>query len=87
MLKPGGRLAVSDIALKKPLPEDLVASVAAYVGCIAGAITSDDYRRGLEEAAQTPRVNERIDLAYEFEATRWQGDVRLQLNVKDMKVA
>src|SRR5207237_8820445 len=49
VLKPGGRLAVSDIALKKPLPDDLAASVAAYVGCIAGAITIDDYRRGLEE--------------------------------------
>jgi single-stranded-DNA-specific exonuclease len=42
--------------------------------------------RGLEESEQTPRVNERIDLAYEFEATRWQGDVRLQLNVKDLRI-
>jgi arsenite methyltransferase len=50
VLKPGGRVAVSDIALKKPLPEDLAASVAAYVGCIAGAITIDEYRHGLEEA-------------------------------------
>jgi arsenite methyltransferase len=50
VLKPGGRVAVSDIALKRPLPEDLAASVAAYVGCIAGAITIDEYRRGLEEA-------------------------------------
>jgi SAM-dependent methyltransferase len=50
VLKPGGRVAVSDIALKKPLPDDLAASVAAYVGCIAGAITIEDYRRGLEEA-------------------------------------
>src|SRR5882672_5847552 len=43
--------------------------------------------RGVEEAERTPKANERIDLAYEFEANRWQGDVRLQLNVKDMKVA
>ncbi|HKB35579.1 MAG TPA: arsenite methyltransferase [Gemmataceae bacterium] len=50
VLKPGGRVAVSDIALKRRLPEDLAASVAAYVGCIAGAITIDEYRRGLEEA-------------------------------------
>ena len=28
-----------------------------------------------------------IDLAYEFEANRWQGDIRLQLNVRDMKMA
>src|SRR5438105_638442 len=38
ILKPGGRVAVSDIALKKPLPEPLRESILAYVGCIAGAI-------------------------------------------------
>jgi len=47
VLKPGGRLAVSDIALKKELPEAIAKSVAAYVGCIAGAIRIDDYRNGL----------------------------------------
>ncbi|HMG84299.1 MAG TPA: arsenite methyltransferase [Terracidiphilus sp.] len=47
VLKPGGRLAVSDIALKKELPEAIAKSVAAYVGCIAGAIRIDDYRSGL----------------------------------------
>ncbi len=50
VLKPGGRLAVSDIALKQPLPEELLRSVMAYVGCVAGAIPIADYRRGLEEA-------------------------------------
>jgi arsenite methyltransferase len=47
VLKPGGRLAVSDIALKQDLPEVIAKSVAAYVGCIAGAIRIDDYRTGL----------------------------------------
>ncbi len=50
VLKPGGRLAVSDIALKKPLPEDLANDVAAYIGCIAGAIPIAKYRRQLVEA-------------------------------------
>jgi len=50
VLKPGGRLAVSDIALKKPLPPELAEDVSAYVGCIAGAIAIDDYRRGLIDA-------------------------------------
>jgi SAM-dependent methyltransferase len=50
VLKPGGRVAVSDIALKRPLPDDLARSVSAYVGCIAGAIAVEEYRRGLEEA-------------------------------------
>src|SRR5271163_3561379 len=47
VLKPGGRLAVSDIALKGELPEAIAQSMAAYVGCIAGAIRIDDYRTGL----------------------------------------
>jgi SAM-dependent methyltransferase len=47
VLKPGGRLAVSDIALKGELPEPIARSMAAYVGCIAGAIRMDDYRAGL----------------------------------------
>ncbi len=47
ILKPGGRLAVSDIALKGELPEAIAQSMAAYVGCIAGAISMDDYRAGL----------------------------------------
>lgn len=50
VLKPGGRLAVSDIALKKDLPEELGNDLMAYVGCIAGAIPIEDYRRMLLDA-------------------------------------
>lgn len=50
VLKPGGRLAVSDIALKKPLPAELGESMMAYVGCIAGAVTIDEYKKGLAAA-------------------------------------
>lgn len=50
VLKPGGRVAVSDIALKQALPDELARSVAAYVGCIAGAMPIADYERGLREA-------------------------------------
>jgi SAM-dependent methyltransferase len=47
VLKPGGRVAISDIALKHELPEAVAQSMAAYVGCIAGAILIEDYRAGL----------------------------------------
>jgi hypothetical protein len=50
VLKPGGRLAVSDIALKRELPPELGDDLMAYVGCIAGAIPIEEYRRGLVEA-------------------------------------
>jgi arsenite methyltransferase len=50
VLKPGGRLAVSDIALKKPLPLEVSGDLMAYVGCIAGAIMIEDYQQGLTDA-------------------------------------
>jgi arsenite methyltransferase len=50
ILKPGGRLAVSDIALKGELPEAIASSLAAYIGCIAGAIRIDTYREELLKA-------------------------------------
>ena len=54
VLKPGGRLAVSDIALKKPLPPEIGNDLMAYVGCIAGAIPIHDYRDWLVAAGFRP---------------------------------
>lgn len=48
ILKPGGRVAISDMALKQPLPAELLADFYAYVGCVAGAISIEDYRAGLK---------------------------------------
>ena len=50
VLKPGGRVAISDIALKKKLPKEIANDISAYTGCIAGAIQIEDYKRGLVEA-------------------------------------
>lgn len=50
VLKPGGRVAISDIALKQLLPLDVAADLKAYVGCIAGAILIFDYEKMLKEA-------------------------------------
>ena len=47
VLKPGGRLAVSDLVIKQSLPPEVAQDVLAYVGCIAGAICTEDYRTGL----------------------------------------
>lgn len=64
VLKPGGRLAVSDIALKKELPAELSNDIMAYVGCIAGAIPIDEYRQGLIDAgfAHVEVVDSGVDL-------------------------
>lgn len=42
VLKPGGRVAVSDMVLLKPLPEAVGSAIEAYVGCIAGASLVND---------------------------------------------
>ena len=43
VLKPGGRLMVSDLVLVKELPKIIRESVEAYVGCLAGAVMKDEY--------------------------------------------
>lgn len=43
VLKPGGRLMVSDLVLVKDLPEMIKESIEAYVGCLAGAVKKDEY--------------------------------------------
>ncbi len=50
VLKPGGRVAVSDLALLKPLPAAIVEMVEALVGCVAGAVLVSETERMAKEA-------------------------------------
>lgn len=50
VLKPGGRLMVSDLVLTKDLPENIKNSIEAYVGCLSGAAMKDDYLGCIEKA-------------------------------------
>ena len=43
VLKPGGRLMVSDVVLARTLPDEVRQSVEAYVGCVAGALVKEEY--------------------------------------------
>lgn len=69
VLKPGGRLAVSDIVWTRPVAEALRRDLELWVGCIAGALERDEYTRKLRAAGftgisvQTTRVYSREDLA------------------------
>jgi arsenite methyltransferase len=56
VLKPGGRVAVSDIALLKPLPPEVLKLVEALVGCIAGAVLVSDTERMAQAAGLTDIV-------------------------------
>ena len=50
LLKPGGRVAISDLIAKKELPDDIRHNMALYVGCIAGASLSSEYEKYLTNA-------------------------------------
>jgi SAM-dependent methyltransferase len=50
VLKPGGRVAVSDLALLRPLPPAIRDMIEALVGCIAGAVLIEETKRMVEEA-------------------------------------
>ena len=50
VLKPGGRLMVSDIVLLKELPDSIKMSIEAYVHCLAGALIKDEYIGAIKSA-------------------------------------
>jgi SAM-dependent methyltransferase len=50
VLKPGGKLTLSDVVLLRPLPPVLAGSAAAYLGCVAGASLKNDYLDMLKTA-------------------------------------
>jgi len=50
VLKPGGRLMISDIVILKDLPDFIKKSIEAYIGCLSGAIKKDEYISAVEKA-------------------------------------
>lgn len=65
-LKPGGRLAVSDIVTDGELPKEVQDSMAAWFGCVAGALPVDEYVGGLKEAGFVDIQLERVDFDQEL---------------------
>lgn len=71
VLRPGGRVAISDLALRKPLPPAVRDDVEALVGCVAGAELIDDVRSAAESAGlRVLRLTPRAD--YVDAMTSWQ---------------
>jgi ubiquinone/menaquinone biosynthesis C-methylase UbiE len=71
VLRPGGRLAVSDIVLRGEIDPAIRRNVEAWIGCVAGALEEDEYRAALEAAGFTdveiePTRVYRLDDAREF---------------------
>jgi arsenite methyltransferase len=74
VLKPGGRLAVSDVVTRGAIPNEIRQRVLLWVGCIAGALEENEYRAkltaaGFEEVEVEPTRIYRVDEAREFLAS------------------
>ena len=76
VLKPGGRMAVSDVVTLKPLPEWLRKNLAVWTGCIAGALSIDEFKAKLRTAGfgdpsiEVTRVYDPVDLGFDPNATK-----------------
>ena len=76
VLKPGGRMAVSDIVTLKPLPEWLRQNLAVWTGCIAGALSVDEFKSKLRDAGfaapsvEMTRVYDPVDLGFDPAETK-----------------
>ena len=86
VLKPGGRLAVSDIVLSRPLPPEIAGLVEAQVACIGGALVADDYLAAIEAAgfvdlqiSRRPAVElVALDDPLVRKALEWIGEARVR---------
>ena len=71
VLKPGGRVSVSDLALLQPLPREIAEMVEALVGCVAGAVLVEDTERMARQAGLTEirleKMTEYIDAMSDWE--------------------
>lgn len=84
VLKPGGRLAISDIVTAQPLPEGIVCNPTLWAACIGGAAQQDDYRR-LIEATGLCVLEMKDNPAYRFISDNAQAASR-KYGVKSVSV-
>lgn len=77
VLKPGGKLAVSDIVTDGVLPDAVLSSLAAWAGCVAGALNKDTYISLLDEAGFVD-----VELAPDYFPADAVDEAVAQLNLK-----
>ena len=92
VLKPGGRIMVSDIVLSKELPDFIKNNNSAYVSCISGAINKDDYLDAIRKAGFTSvKITDEISFLLQYivsdsTAPIFSNDLNLSKNqIKDLE--
>lgn len=84
VLKPGGRLMISDIVLERPLPQAVIDSIDAYLGCVGGASLRAEY---LDTIAKAGFREVRIDREASFLGTISFDDPRVQQAMERMQIS
>ncbi len=83
VLRPGGRLMISDLVLLKELPDVIKNSVEAYVGCLSGAVMKDEYLNAIKAAGfKEVKVVEETSFPIELMAS----DSTAKALVEEMKI-
>jgi arsenite methyltransferase len=83
VLKPGGRLMVSDIVIMKKLPAPILDSIGAYVGCLSGAVLKNKYLGSVKSAGfKDVRVLDESKFPVEYMA----NDPTAQSLLKDLNI-
>lgn len=85
ILKSGGRLAVSDVIVSEPLPNDVQEKTEAWVGCIAGALSEDEYLGHIRAAGFTDIQVEREPAGSLLESCC--GDQTMQQSMQQLDAA
>jgi SAM-dependent methyltransferase len=84
VLKPGGRLMVSDIVLEKELPDSIRNSIKAYVECVSGALLKNEYIEAINEAGfQQVKIIDETRFPYDL----LDNDPTTRAIIKDLSIS
>lgn len=81
VLKPGGRFAVSDIVLKKAIPSKLQRDLTSWAGCIAGALSDNEYK---DKLVATGFENVEVQVTRVYDFTDSDSDLFLKLTKEEL---
>lgn len=87
VMKPGGRLSVSDIVIRGELPLELRNAVALYAGCISGALKIDEYIQAFKEVGfENPEIKKEKHLSISDSLILKHGTEKTLANFKDRHI-